>query len=142
MTRKGKSSSVRPVSKRPPIWLEYTPEEVEAFVVRLAKDGNNPSTIGLILRDQYGIPLVKPVTGKSITQIITEANIKPSIPEDLNNLIQKAERLRKHLDRNRSDVHNRRSYDLVRSRIRRLARYYKNKKIIATDWEYTPGAVF
>jgi small subunit ribosomal protein S15 len=142
MTRKGKSSSVRPVSKSPPIWLEYKPEEVEAFVVRLAKDGNNPSKIGLILRDQYGIPLVKPVTGKSITEIIAEANMTPSIPEDLNNLIQKAERLRKHLDRNRSDVHNRRSYDLVRSRIRRLARYYKNNKIIPMDWEYTPGAVF
>ena len=58
---KGKSHSTRPVSKRPPSWCRYQPEEVEAFVIRLAKEGNSLSKIGTILRDQYAIPLVKPL---------------------------------------------------------------------------------
>lgn len=59
--QKGSSHSTRPVSKRPPIWCKYKPEEVEALVIKLAKDGNSPSKIGTILRDQHGIPLAKSI---------------------------------------------------------------------------------
>ncbi|MEM2455020.1 MAG: 30S ribosomal protein S15, partial [Candidatus Bathyarchaeia archaeon] len=58
---KGRSHSTRPVGKRPPAWCKYTPEEVVALVVKLAKEGNSPSKIGVILRDQYGIPLIKSI---------------------------------------------------------------------------------
>ena len=75
MTRSGKSHSRRPVSKRTPTWLRYGPEEVEAFVIKLAKEGQTPSRIGVTLRDQHGIPLVKHVTGKSILAILEEANL-------------------------------------------------------------------
>ncbi|RLI51247.1 30S ribosomal protein S15, partial [Candidatus Bathyarchaeota archaeon] len=61
MTRRGKSRSRRPLSKRPPAWCKYSPEEVEAYVIKLTKEENPPSKIGVILRDQYGIPLVKPI---------------------------------------------------------------------------------
>ncbi|MEM1589111.1 MAG: 30S ribosomal protein S15, partial [Candidatus Bathyarchaeia archaeon] len=37
---KGKSHSTRPVSKRPPSWCKYQPEEVEALVIKLAREGH------------------------------------------------------------------------------------------------------
>ena len=89
MTRTGKSRSRRPLSKRPPTWCKYSSEEVEAFVIKLAKEENPPSKIGVILRDQYGIPLVKSIVGKSIKQIILDGGIEIPVPEDLDNLLGK-----------------------------------------------------
>ncbi|MFQ6068438.1 MAG: 30S ribosomal protein S15, partial [Candidatus Bathyarchaeia archaeon] len=60
---KGKSHAIRPVSKRSPSWCRYESEEVEAIVIKLAREGYSPSRIGTILRDQHGIPLMKPITG-------------------------------------------------------------------------------
>ncbi len=138
MTRRGKSRSRRPLSKRPPAWCKYSPEEVEAYVIKLTKEENPPSKIGVILRDQYGIPLVKPIVGKSITQIILDSGIEIPIPEDLTNLLQKASTLSRHLNRNRADVLNRRSLQLIAARIRRLAKYYRRTNSLPQDWKYIP----
>lgn len=142
MTRRGKSHSRRPVSKRPPTWFRYGPEEVEAFVIKLAKDGQTPSQIGVTLRDQYGIPLVKSVTGRSILDILEEANLRPTIPEDLNNLLVKASDLQRHLARNKADAVNRRSLELLVSKIRRTGRYYKRIGKLPENWEYRPETIF
>ncbi|MEM2875800.1 MAG: 30S ribosomal protein S15 [Candidatus Bathyarchaeia archaeon] len=132
---KGKSHSNRPISKRVPAWCKYQPEEVEALIIKLTKEGHNPSMIGNILRDQYGIPLVKVITGKSITQIQKEAGLQPSIPEDLQFLIQKAGRIKRHLERNK-DLHNRRALQIVESKIRSLANYYIRRKALPEGWSY------
>ena len=131
--KKGKSHSTRPVSKRPPSWCSYTPEEVDALVVKLAEEGHPPSMIGIILRDQYGVPLVKPITGKSITRILKEKGLLKPIPEDLENLLKKASRLRAHLEKHRKDYHNKRALQLIESRIHRLEKYYKRKGVIPAD---------
>jgi small subunit ribosomal protein S15 len=138
MTRTGKAHSRRPVSKRTPSWLRYGSEEVEAFVIKLAKEGQNSSHIGVTLRDQYGIPLVKAVTGKSILTILSESNMKPSIPEDLSNLITKANGLQRHLAKNHSDAVNKRSLELVVSKVRSAGRYYRNIGKLPENWEYRP----
>ncbi|MEM3702795.1 MAG: 30S ribosomal protein S15 [Candidatus Bathyarchaeia archaeon] len=135
---KGKSHSTRPVSKRPPSWCKYQPEEVEALVVKLAKEGYPPSRIGTILRDRYAIPLVKPLTGKTITQILKEAGLAQSIPEDLGNLLRKAARLSTHLERHRKDSHNKRALQLVEAKIHRLAEYYKSEGALPQNWKYKP----
>jgi small subunit ribosomal protein S15 len=135
---KGKSHSTRPVSKRPPSWCKYQPEEVEALVIKLAKEGNHSSRIGTILRDQYAIPLVKPITGKTISQILREAGLAPSIPEDLGSLIGKAARLSAHLEKHRRDVHNRRALQLVEAKIHKLSRYYKREGVLPKTWKYEP----
>lgn len=134
--KRGRSHSTRPVSKRPPIWCRYQPEEVEAIVIKLAKDGHTTSNIGVILRDQYGIPLAKPIMGKSISQILREAGLAPSLPEDLETLLRKVTSLRIHLERNRKDLHNKRSLQFIETRIRKLARYYKRKGVLPPDWKY------
>ena len=137
---KGRSHSIRPVGKRPPTWCRYQPEEVEALVVKLAREGNPPSKIGIILRDQYGVPLVKPIVGKSILQILKENKLAPPIPEDLDNLLRKARRLRVHLEKHRSDKYNKRALQLVESKIRRIADYYKRRGVLPENWKYTPAA--
>jgi small subunit ribosomal protein S15 len=133
---KGKSHSTRPVSKRPPSWCRYQPEEVEAFVIRLAKEGNSLSKIGTILRDQYAIPLVKPLTGKSISDILKAAEMAPSMPEDLGNLVKKAQRLAVHMDKNKKDLHNKRSMQVIEARIHKLSRYYKREGVLPKNWKY------
>ncbi len=138
---KGRSHSIRPVSKRPPIWCRYQPEEVEALVVKLTKEGYNPSQIGTILRDQYGIPLVKYITGKSITEIQREAGVAQPIPMDFDSLLRKAARLHAYLEKNPKDVHNRRALQLIEAKIRKLAKYYIRKGVLPKDWKYTPKAI-
>ena len=133
---KGKSHSIRPVSRRPPNWCRYQPEEVEAFVIKLAKDGHSLSKIGTILRDQYAIPLVKPITGKSISDILESAGLAPSMPEDLANLIKKAKSLAIHMEKNKKDLHNKRAMQVIEARIYKLSRYYKRKGVLPPKWKY------
>jgi len=117
-----------------------TPEEVEALVVKYAKEGYSPSTIGLMLRDQHGVPLVKQVTGKSIKQILKENDLLPQIPEDLANLLERARRMRVHLSKHRSDRYNRHRLQLVEAKIHRLVKYYKRIGELPPDW--TPELVY
>ena len=138
---KGISHETRPVSKRPPAWCRYTSEEVEAQIIKLAKDGHPPSKIGIILRDQHGVPLSKPITGKSITQILKERNMYSTLPEDLENLLRKATRLHVHQDKNKSDLHNKRALQLVEAKIYKLVRYYKKEGVLPGDWKYSPKAI-
>ena len=138
---KGISHQTRPVTKRPPAWCRYTAEEVEALIMKLAKEGHPPSKIGIILRDQHGVPLAKPITGKSITKILKERNLSSSLPEDLENLLRKAARLHVHYDRNKADLHNKRALQIVEAKIYKLSKYYKRKGVLPPDWKYTPKAI-
>ncbi|MEM3700616.1 MAG: 30S ribosomal protein S15 [Candidatus Bathyarchaeia archaeon] len=135
---KGKSHQVRPVSKRPPSWCKYQPEEVEALVIKLAKEGNSPSRIGTILRDQYAIPLVKPITGKTITKILKDAGLALVMPEDLASMLKKAESLATHLERNKKDLHNKRALQILEAKIHKLSRYYKREGVLPPNWKYEP----
>ncbi len=133
---KGKSHSTRPVSRRPPSWCKYQPEEVEAFIIKLAKEGHNMSAIGTILRDQYAIPLVKPLTGKSISETLKASGLAPSMPEDLAHLIKKAQSLAVHMDKNKKDLHNKRNMQIIEARIHKLGRYYKREGVIDKNFKY------
>jgi small subunit ribosomal protein S15 len=134
--KRGKSGSTRPISKRPPQWCKYAAEEVEDLVMKLARQGLPPSRIGVILRDQYGIPLVKPILGKSVNDVLSAAGLAPNIPEDLENLIKKAENLKKHLSRNKSDYINKRALSLLESKIHNLSKYYKRRGVLPEEWKY------
>lgn len=134
----GKSHQIRPVSKRPPSWCKYQPEEVEALVIKLAKEGNTTSRIGTILRDQHSVPLVKPITGKTITKILEESKLAPTMPEDLASLIKKAENLTLHYEKNKMDLNNKRSLQIIEAKVHKLSRYYKRKGVLPKNWKYEP----
>ena len=80
------------------------------------------SSIGTILRDQYAIPLAKPITGKSISEILEAANLAPSMPEDLSELIKTAQGMAVHIDKNKKDLHNKRNMQIIEARIHKLSR--------------------
>ena len=107
------------------------------MVVKLVKEGNSTAKIGLILRDQFGIPSVKIMTGKTISQIMKEKNLYPDIPEDLFNLLKQAVDLKEHLKTNKKDYTSKRGLELLESKIRRLGKYYAREGILP-GWRYDP----
>jgi small subunit ribosomal protein S15 len=132
----GKSHSTRPTSKSPPAWVNQSQDQVSSLVVKLSKDGLSPSEIGLSLRDTYGIPLTKPIVGKSVTEILSDNNVRPEMPEDLEKLVKKALGLQKHLKVHNSDHRNVRSLELVEAKIHRLSKYYKSIGRLPQSWKY------
>lgn len=135
--RKGKSGSKKPLATSPPSWMSYKPAEVEAIVVKLAKQGKSSSMIGLILRDKYGIADIKMITEKTVSKILANKGLSPELPEDLLNLIKKAARSRKHLEANKKDMVTKRGVQLTESKIRRLIKYYLKKGRLPEGWKYT-----
>lgn len=136
--RRGKAGSKRPSLRSSPRWVRYKKNEVEKLVLNLAKEGKSSAEIGLILRDQFGIPLVKRITGKTITQILKENKLYPEYPEDIFNLMKQAVNLRDHLGKNKKDHTSKRGLELLESKIRRLGKYYVKQGILPEDWKYSP----
>lgn len=135
--RRGRSGSSRPFSTENPSWVPLTSEEIEEKVVELAGNELSTSIIGIRMRDEYAVPSVKLATGKSITQILTDNEMSPERPEDLENLMRKAINLSAHLQRNPKDLHNKRALQLIEAKIRRLVRYYKDTGKLPTDFKYS-----
>jgi len=134
--RHGKSHSIRPVIVRSPSWISQDSKEIEELVVKYAKDDLTSSQIGMKLRDQHAIPLVKSVTKKTVMQILEENKLKPEIPEDLDNIVKKAVGLQKHLKSNKKDFRNVRSLELIEAKVHRLTVYYKKTGQLAKNWKY------
>lgn len=137
--KRGSSGSTRPVSRRPPSWFKYEPEEIEALVQKLAKEGNPPSIVGQILRDRYGIPLVSQVVNKRLVTLIPQ-DARPKVPEDLEALVKKAASAARHLQKNRKDYPNKRDLALIESKIHRLSAYYRTMGKLPKEWQYKPVA--
>jgi len=131
--RRGSSSSDKPVADDPPEWSDVDADDVEARVVELADQGHSPSEIGLKLRDEgvkgTPIPDVSLATGKKVTEILDDNDASPDLPEDLRNLMERAVRLREHVEDNPQDAQNRRALQNAESKIRRLVDYYRGDKI-------------
>ncbi|MBS3146878.1 30S ribosomal protein S15 [Candidatus Woesearchaeota archaeon] len=134
--KKGKSGSIKPIKKTKPTWVRYSDIEIEALIVKLAKTGNTPSKIGLILRDSYGVPDVKIAAQKSITSILKQHKLMAEYPEDFISLIRREVNLTKHLEKNRKDQVAKRGIQLTASKIHRLSKYYKKKGILPMNWKY------
>ena len=139
--KKGKSGSTRPARLEKPVWIELSPEEVENEVVKLARKGHSKSLIGTIMRDSRGVPLVKVVVGKKISQILKENDIKAPLPEELANLVKKALSIRKHLEENHKDLEAKKGLNRTESKIYRLIKYYKKKKKLPLDFKYDPEKI-
>ena len=132
----GKSHSIRPIDPKKPDWVKQTNEEIEGLIIKYAKEGMTTSQIGIKLRDQHAIPLVKPIINKGIKEVLIENKLNPEIPEDLNNIVMKAVNLQKHLRENRSDNRNTRALELVEAKVHRLSTHYKKTGEIDQKWKY------
>jgi len=134
--RHGKSHSIRPATLRAPSWITQSPTEIEELVVKYSREGLTPSQIGIKLRDQHAVPLIKPITKKSMDQILEENDLKADMPEDLENIVRKAVNLQKHLKSNKGDNRNVRSLELIEAKVHRLSVYYKRVGRISKTWKY------
>ncbi|KYK20646.1 30S ribosomal protein S15 [Thermoplasmatales archaeon SM1-50] len=133
---KGKSSSTHPMREKHPEWSSLNPREIEGRIMELVKGEKTTSQIGMILRDQYAVPDVKIATGKTITQILEQNKTTQEIPEDLQNLIKTALKLKKHIDQHQRDLKTKRSLSLTESKIRRLMKYYHREHRLPEGWKY------
>ncbi len=124
-------------SKFVPHWLNYTPEEVEKMILNKYQKGLTKSEIGLVLRDQYGIPSIKDLTKSNIGKILKNRDIKEDLPEDLIALYKKAVKLHMHLNKEKKDKKSKRSLVVLENRIKSLINYYKRKKTLPKSYEYS-----
>ena len=132
----GKAHSIRPIELKKPDWIKMESKEIEELIVKYAKEGMTSSQIGIKLRDQHAIPLVKPILNKTISDVLKENDLVPDIPEDLNNIVLRAVNLQKHLKENKGDSRNVRSLELIEAKVHRLSTHYKSKGIIPKKWKY------
>jgi len=135
--RKGRAGSHRPYPLARPEWVALSPEEVVTHAVQLAKGGRSAAQVGLALRDGLGIPSSRSVTGKRLEALLAEAGLKPEVPDDLQALLKRVVHLQRHLATHPTDLANRRGLTLMESRIRRLARYYRQRRRIPESWRYS-----
>merc|ERR1711982_49108 len=119
---KGISSSAIPYKRTAPQWNKTTASEVNTQVCQLARKGYTPSQIGVILRDSYGIPQVKRITGSTLLRLLKANGLAPKLP--------------KHLERNRKDKDSKFRLILIESRVHRLARYYRRVNQLPPNWKY------
>ena len=132
----GKSGSKRPVKITKKVWIRYSNKEVESLIVKLAKSGKTQSQVGLILRDSYGVPDIRILGLKSIRDVLKSNNLLARVPEDLTALIKKDIKLTIHSESNKNDMSAKRGMMLTKSKINRLAKYYKREGILSQEWRY------
>lgn len=133
---RGSSGSKKPVDAQKPDWVDYDEEEVVDLVLKLRDEGLQPAQIGLRLRDQYGIPSVEQITEKTVTEILEENDASLEIPEDLQNLVNKAEDIQEHMKTNPEDAQAERRLELTEAKIRRIAQYHRDNGNISDNWKY------
>ena len=82
-----------------PTWIKMKEPELKKTILELSLT-YAPSQIGIILRDQYGIPTTK-VFGKKLKAYMKELGIDRN--EDLENAEKKVTGLKEHLNNNITD---------------------------------------
>ncbi len=100
-----------------PDWLKVKPEEMEILITGLAKEGKRPAQIGLILRDQHGIPKAK-LLGKRILNTVKNAGI--STKTESQHLKEKIKNLESHIGKNKHDSSAKRSLGKKRWQVAKL----------------------
>jgi small subunit ribosomal protein S15 len=85
-----------------PAWLKIKPDELQSIVIELGQKNIPPEKIGLILRDEHGIPSTK-VYGKKISQILKESSLEVASGEQIS-ANNKAGILKKHITTNSQDL--------------------------------------
>ncbi len=137
----GKAGSKKPLMKTKKTWVRYGKKEIELLIPKLAKAGNNSAKIGIVLRDMYGIPDIKQIIGRSVSDVLKENKLEAEIPDDLMSLMRRSILIKKHLENNRQDEVATRGLHLTESKIRKLAKYYKKSGRLPIDWKFSPEKV-
>jgi small subunit ribosomal protein S15 len=138
--RKGRAGSKRPFPPVRPTWVTLDAEEITEEATKLAKTGMSPALVGTTLRDSFGVPSVRALTGRRMTALLAEKGVRQELPEDLQALLKRVVHLQRHLEQHPYDASNRRGLQLMESRIRRLAHYYRRNQVLPENWSYTAAS--
>ena len=105
-----------------PVWLKYTEAEVKEIILKIAEKSPELTSekIGLVLRDNYGIPKVG-IYGLKISEVLNEVG-KYRVPEQ-ENLKSKQEKLEKHLIKNIHDQKTKRSLIITKAKLKKVNEY-------------------
>jgi len=139
----GKSKSRKPDVQQgsKPQGLELDNEQLTKLIVEFAKQGKHQALIGQELKEKHKVPYIKQVFAKRLGSILIENGYKKEIPQDLLDLLTKAITLRRHIERNHNDIHNKTSLQRVEAKIWRLSNYYRQNGQLPSDWKYDPVKV-
>ena len=116
------SKSKKSIEK--PVWLKYTEDEVKAIILKLADKGITSEKIGLILRDQYGIPKAK-IYNLKIGEVLKEKN-KFQEPALLN-LQKKLEKIEAHYKKHIHDQKTKRALIITSAKIKKTKEYLEKQ---------------
>jgi len=105
-----------------PAWLKYTEEEVRAIILKLAGKGLTSEKIGLVLRDQYGIPSIR-LYGLKIKEVLEDNFQEPTII----NLENKLQEIIVHFKKNKQDKNAERALIITKAKLKKRQDYKKSK---------------
>ncbi|EOB14868.1 40S ribosomal protein S13, partial [Nosema bombycis CQ1] len=116
------SSSVKPYTTMFPTWLDTPLEEIKQDIIRMANKGFRTAEIGNKLRDVYGVGKAEDILdGLTLSRFLEKNGNFIVIPENVQDLVVRANILRKHINENRRDKDAKYRLQLVTSRLNRLA---------------------
>ena len=103
-----------------PTWVKMTESELKAVIAELAVK-YPASQIGMILRDQYGIPTTR-IFGKKLKKYLEDLGIESR--EDLVNADKKVDALREHLKNNITDRRSKHKFQKAQAHLNKVKKYY------------------
>lgn len=83
-----------------PSWIKIKSAELDNIVIELARNGESPAKIGLVLRDRHGIPKSKLIS-KKISGILKEKDI--AFKKEAESMQETIEKIQKHIEKNKQD---------------------------------------
>jgi len=112
------------LNNQKPVWLKMTETELKEIIVKLSEK-YQPAEIGLILRDQYGVPTTK-VYGKKLSEYLKEAGKETS--HEQKNIEHKVEKMKEHLKTNITDKKTKHKLQKAQSKLNAVKKYSEKRK--------------
>lgn len=115
--------TLKPIKERypKPVWLKLSEDELKKIITDLSEK-YRPAQIGLILRDQYGVPTTK-VFGKKLGKYVKELGKNTNF--ELQNAEAKVEKMKEHIKTNVSDKKAKHKSQKAFSRLNTTKKYNK-----------------
>jgi ribosomal protein S15P/S13E len=110
-----------------PVWLKYTEEEVKEIILKIVEKSPELTAekIGLVLRDNYGIPSTR-IYGFKISEVLKQAGKYKS--PDMENLKKKVQNIEKHVSKNKQDKRTGRSLIITKAKLKTVGDYLAKNK--------------
>jgi small subunit ribosomal protein S15 len=108
-----------------PVWLKFSKAEVEAIILKLANKGLSAEKIGLVLKDQYGIPKVQ-LFGIKIKEVLEKKDLYKE--PTLINLEKKLKKIIDHYKKNKQDKKSERALIITKAKFKKRTDYHKKSE--------------